>query len=496
MLTYKEFINESLELILESDVSFSESFTNILNRINHPLANKILDLHKKDLPVANNFFDLVKDDNSKVSFIQDRKAQQILSGENKYVNFIGGNSGWLRHSVSNSKIFDLLGYKPEGTAFRPNSVQLGEVVSEYKSPRSRKTYQYVKFDNGEGVYNIEKLQKVDPNIIPMYTKGRQDMNVGRAMRALLITAKIDFTNKELEDFVNYFKSTVDLFGGRFSKFYLVSGEKIRYWYHLDNYLELMGSLGSSCMRYDESQEYLDIYVANPEVCNLLILKEGDKIVARALIWTLNDGKKFMDRVYYINESDLNLFREYAKKNGWYAKYINGSSADSSVFDPGGTRTSISYMLVNVKHSEYDYYPYMDTLKYFNPGERTLSINKNSETYELEDTDGSYTYCEYCNGSAKVECRYCDGNGELDCDDCDGSGELDCDTCAGSGEIDCDTCAGDGVIDGEECSDCNGSGMNKCNDCLRGKVECGTCDGSGEEECSNCDGFGEVDCSNC
>ena len=518
MLKFKEFINESFDLILESDVYFSENFINILKKIKHPIAQHVLSLHNKDIPVTNNFFDLVKDDNSKVSFMQDRKAQQILSSNKKYVTFIGGNSGWLRHSQSNQNIFDILGYKPEGTAFRPNSVQVGEVINEYNSSKSGKTYQYVKFENGEGVYNIEKLKSVDPSLIPMSTKGRQDINVGRAIRALLTTAKIEFTTKELEDFVNDFKSTVDIYGGKFANFDLVKGEEIRYWYHEDNYLKLDGTLGSSCMRYNKCQEYLDIYVMNPEVCSLLILKEDNKLIGRALVWTLKDGKKFMDRVYFINDSDLNLFKEYAKSNEIYAKYYNGSSSDSDAYDFDGNRVSLT-IVVNVKDGSYEYYPYMDTLKYFNTSKYILSVNNSgSDTYTLEDTDGGYSYCEECNNTGQVECSECDGHGEVDCNecsgsgkeecsDCDGEGENECHRCDGEGEIDCSNCDGEGEIDGEdceyctngkeECSDCSGEGNIKCSDCRgKGEIDCSDCDGDGKIECYSCDGSGERECREC
>jgi hypothetical protein len=41
-----------------------------------------------------------------------------------------------------------------------------------------------------------------------------------------------------------------------------------------------------------------------------------------------NGKQFVDRIYTINDSDVQLFRDYSKENGWYAKYHN-SSSDSS-----------------------------------------------------------------------------------------------------------------------------------------------------------------------
>jgi len=83
---YLEFINESLELLLESDVVYSDKFRLAIKKIsdNQPgsmIAKKLLDLENKDLDVRSNYFDILRDKNDKVSFIPDRKAQEILSDE-------------------------------------------------------------------------------------------------------------------------------------------------------------------------------------------------------------------------------------------------------------------------------------------------------------------------------------------------------------------------------------------------------------------------------
>lgn len=483
MLTFNEFINESLKLILESNVSFSDKFINILKNIKHPIAEKILDLHNSDLPVTNNFFEINPKDNSKVFFIPDRKAQQIISKEGKYVTFTGSNGGWLRHSINNKRIFDELGYKPEGTAYVPNSVEIGEVLNKYKSSTSGKMYYYVKFNNGSGVYNIEKLKEITDISKKLFSMAKQELNVGRAMRALLTSAKVEFTNKELEDFVNEYKSSLDLYGGIFSDFELVTGDEIKHWYLVDNYAKNHGTLGSSCMRYSESQDYFDIYTENPDVCSLLILKDKDnpnKIIARALLWTTREGNKFLDRIYTINDSDVNIFKEYAKTNGWYSKFINNSTSSNYVDLPDGSGRNTINLTVDVRHSSYGQYPYLDTLKYFSTESNSLSTQNSGGAYLLEDTEGGYVFCEYC-----------DGRGEVDCGDCNGDGEVDCYVCSGNGTEGCYNCDGSGEItDSDEklipCPACDGDG----------EVECSECGGLSTEDCSNCGGSGLSDCYDC
>ena len=114
---------------------------------------------------------------------------------------------------------------------------------------------------------------------------------------------------------------------RFQYFETITGDDIAYWYNYSNYKERSGTLGSSCMSNVEDY-YFDIYTSNPDTCSLVILKsqeDDSKIVGRALLWTLTSGKKFMDRIYTIKDSDVQLFRDWAKENGWYSKYYNNSS---------------------------------------------------------------------------------------------------------------------------------------------------------------------------
>ena len=65
-----------------------------------------------------------------------------------------------------------------------------------------------------------------------------------------------------------------------------------------------------CLIRIRCQKYLDIYVMNPEVCRLLILKDEeneDKIRARALVWKLDDDSFFMDRIYYTEQHEIDIF---------------------------------------------------------------------------------------------------------------------------------------------------------------------------------------------
>jgi hypothetical protein len=270
------------------------------------------------------------------------------------------------------------------------------------------------------------------------------------------------------------------------------------------------------------KNFFDIYMENPDTCKLLILKDesGEKIKGRALVWKLQspEGVTFVDRVYTHNDSDVELFREYTKSQGWYYKPRNDSNDSSDMISPTGEKVNMGALVVKVRKGDYDSYPYVDTIKHFNSRLGTLSTNGSGNTICLEDTDGGNNECEYCHGSGEVECYDCEGSGQHECSECDGNGRVDCNECdegkvscnecGASGEIDCGTCDGSGSDgDGEECSDCegkgktpcgycDGDGTKKCEDCDRGTIECGDCNGRGEYECGNCDGSGVTSCPEC
>lgn len=516
MLKYLEFINESLELVLESDVVFSDKFRKVISKIDHPFSKMILDSENKDYPVQSNYFDIQMDKNDMVSFIPDRKAQEILGDARELVRY-NGNGGWLKHSDSNKKIFDIIGYIPiNDEPYKPNSTETGEVIKKVVSEESGNTYALVKFDNGETVINTNKLTTIDDRYNKVWSNNRQEVKVGRAMRSLLKAAGHDkFLTRDIEEFVNLYKASIDKLNDKFSYFDVVKGDDISYWYYYPQYLQRSGTLGNSCMS-DVPSHYLDIYTKNPNNISLVILKSPDfpeKIVGRAILWKLNDGKMFMDRIYTINDSDVQLFRDYAKDNKWYSKCRNNSCDSSDSFSPDGDTVNLD-LSVNLENYNLSKFPYLDTLKYFYPKTGEISNIEGNGCYILEDTGGDWSNmeCETCGGNGRIscdecggdgyfECSECDGGGEIECDECDGNGEIECGECDGRGEIECGECDGSGEIttdDGEiECYDCNGRGVITCGNCDGScTITCGNCDGRGRVDCDACDGRGRVDCEYC
>lgn len=213
-----------------------------------------------------------------------------------------------------------------------------------------------------------------------WSKGRTEIKIGRwVTRIFTEVHKSELPASKVEEFVNLYKATID--GGDLKNFELVSGEDIRKWYHENNYLQRKGQLGNSCMRYHGCQEFLDIYVKNPEVCQLLILKSDenkDKITGRALVWKLSDGEYYMDRVYTINDSDRLLFQDYVRFNKIKNSYDG---------------TTESELKVQLGDHIYEKYPYMDTFVVYNPSTKILRDDEElwpGQGYiRMQSTDGSF-----------------------------------------------------------------------------------------------------------
>ena len=257
--------------------------------------------------------------------------------------------------------------------------------------------------------DLEKLSAKKHNLIKnskFWTTGRTPQyGIGRWVRHIFNDVRqTPIKNEDLESFVNAYKSTYDKINKGSENFEIVKGEDIRYWYLEDRYEEVKGQLGNSCMRYQRCQKYLDIYVENPEVCSLLILKgkTPDKIIGRALIWTLSDGKKIMDRIYTINDSDRLLFEAYAKENG----ILRGARNVDAI---------------KVKKGRYDYYPYMDTFTCYDYEKGILSSGIDGDAEDilgLQNTDGTAS-----DNSGRVwseyHGEYIDEDDARYCDDVDG-----------------------------------------------------------------------------
>lgn len=405
ILNYTDFIieNHNYNLILESDIKYSEDVKNILKNIDNKIADQLLKMEDNDYGTKINYFDL-SDNEGYLSFSTENFIDKLKEEEEntEFVMFRGRNGGWLKHKDVNNFLFNELNYTPEGDPYQPQPDEVGEVVDKAVSEESGKTWLYVIFSGNKskkGVYNENKIEYIDKNVFIWGDESRQQMKIGKTIKKLLDKVNFNYDENDITEFTNLFKSAIKQKIYKFKFFEVVNGSDIAEYYDVNNYYDSdSGELGNSCMK-SVDDEFFDIYVLNPQKVSLAILKHPErssKITGRALVWKLDSGEFFMDRIYTAYESDVYLFKEFAKYKKWNVKAINDSSIPESVISPTGDIKPISNIQVSIEDHDYYYYPYMDSLKYYSPEKnvlttRNLSNQGYDQTILLEETEGSYIY---------------------------------------------------------------------------------------------------------
>jgi hypothetical protein len=535
LFRYTEYITESkLELLLEANMIFSKDFLATLFNLKNPIAEKILKLYKTDVDVDTNYIDLSDKENF-VSFKSDKKSKNscvIVNIGTSYTelskrlfpsfaklleqpNIKNGYISWWELLPRNQKatIIDEIKTDSYNGQEIPNTLK-------YYIGTGRKIY-HIRFNlNGENIDLIiedQGLQIGEKTVTP------QEVRVGSLIQSLLKKSGQEVNPSELEDFVIKFNNAVKSKRENiFKDFKIVKDEDIRKYYLYESYESDNHTLGGSCMRYEKCQKYLDIYVKNPNQVSMVILfseKDPEKIRGRALLWTdvkyglrdlvfpkpgakkettEYDGKPFMDRIYVNNSQDEELFKEFAKKNGFI--YKKNQDFSKIGFLLNGEETRIERLDVKLDYNSFEYYPYIDTLANYTP--HNSNLNNYSGEYTLNETDGTNGEeegCETCGGEEYIDCSRCGGGGEINCWKCDGDGETECENCRGGGQETCSMCDGSGRgEDGEsECENCSGDGDVTCGDCEgSGNITCSRCDGNADIECPECEGNGRERCPDC
>ena len=405
ILKYKDYISEKAvyELLLESKVVYSKKFINLLNKMKaNKLATELLNLYSKDVDgVTQNYIDIT-DLKDAVSFTPDRKVQELT--KDKPDTWKITNSGrYLTTSDRNDKLFEALGYdKAKYGCWNPDTGAVGLILAETVSRTSGKIYVMFKEYEGEriGVVNKEAMEPTEAEDQRIWSTSRNNIKIGRLVRAILTASKIPFTDSEIEQFTNQYKATYDFAKDALKQFDIVQGDKIAYWYDEENYVDGGGSLNNSCMA-SVGSDYFDIYTQNPQVSLVILYGDGgsiesekytdDRIKGRAILWDAKlDGQpvKFMDRIYTSQDADVELFKQFAEKNGWWFKKRQSMEPNEDFTD--GNSSKKGKIKVNLDDTDFEYYPYCDTVCYIDTNTGIASNKWWSDSNKiLRDTGGSY-----------------------------------------------------------------------------------------------------------
>ena len=407
ILKYEDYISEKAvyELLLESKVVYSKKFINLLNKMKaNKLATQLLNLYSKDVDgVTQNYIDIT-DLKDAVSFTPDRKVQELT--KDKPDTWKITNSGrYLTTSDRNDKLFEALGYdKAKYGCWNPDTGAVGLILSETVSRTSGKIYVMFKEYEGEriGVVNKEAMEPTEAEDQRIWSTSRNNIKIGRLVRAILTASKIPFTDSEIEQFTNQYKATYDFAKDALKQFDIVQGDKIAYWYDEENYVSGGGSLNNSCMA-SVGSDYFDIYTQNPQVSLVILYGDGgsiesekytdDRIKGRAILWDAKlDGQpvKFMDRIYTSQDADVELFKQFAEKNGWWFKKRQSMEPNEDFTD--GNSSKKGTIEVKLDDADFSEYPYCDTICYID-SDTGMASNKywDDSNRMLRDTGGSYEY---------------------------------------------------------------------------------------------------------
>lgn len=378
-------------------IKYSEQFTLVLSRISYnKIAQSILNLRLTN--PTDYLYDYIDttDGNSIVSFTPAIKVKSILESLPKTTTVLETRN--LTYSNSNNHIFEMLGYDKNSQEYWiPEPGTTGTMLRECVSQTSGKTYVLFKCDNTGrlSVINKTALKTSIQNEI-LFKTNRNNIKIGR-LASNMLKGVVEFTPKEIEEFVNLYKSSYDFTNNSGVQFKIVSGKDIAKWYKKINYKEGGGVLNNSCM-CEKPEEFFQVYTENKN-CSMIILHTddgqlkdneytSDKIKGRALLWdTVIDGEpvKFMDRVYTVNDSDVKLFEEWARENGWWYK-AQQSMYPSTPLTNGEITKEVSVLVqldIEPKH-----YPYMDTMCFFVDGYLTNDGSK-KHSKEFRTTHGGY-----------------------------------------------------------------------------------------------------------
>lgn len=375
---YNDFIIESKieDVLNEGLLAYSKKFSDILNYISDDkIANTLLKVSSEECDVNLNYITISKDIGS-VRFIQDNRLDTkdlVFRLTNHYRFLKEGYDTLIKSGFSINGLQD--GYNRMANRFR--------LIDSKKF--DKKTVYHIQFIQDESkfavVYSfdddtdtlLEVVDDVDDS------KGT-DIKVGRLVGKILTSLKIPYTSENIEIFVNKYISASHISKNIFDNFSIVSGEELRDSYLYSNYYDSpkarSSQLWKSCMSYSYCQRYLDIYVKNPSKVSLLVFKnEEGKILGRTLLWNLDDKTLYMDRIYTVSDSYNYTFEEWGTQNGYELHRLYQDE-----------------FTVTIESDDYEPYPYMDTLQYYNVDSGILSSDADildGDYICLTETDGSY-----------------------------------------------------------------------------------------------------------
>jgi hypothetical protein len=202
-------------------------------------------------------------------------------------------------------------------------------------------------------------------------KQRYHTSVGKIVRRLFGDT---YSDRDITAFAEAYATLITVSNPLYD-FSIIEGDAIKDAYYYENYVAQTGSLGNSCMRHRQCQQYFDIYTKFPDKVKMAVLKRGNKIAARSIMWNIN-GKFMFDRIYFTTNETQNLLKNTLEAAGYSTLYCVGGLYSMEMDLDGITK-----------------FPYLDTLCNYDVARKVLTNGPiDGLRYELRNTSGdAYHY---------------------------------------------------------------------------------------------------------
>lgn len=223
--------------------------------------------------------------------------------------------------------------------------------------------------------------------------GRQIMKMGRGVRTIFNSTPYTcpYNENEMTKITEKLISMFN-FNGRIIQ---VNGpEQVKYYYG-GNYADYnTGTLGASCMRYDQCSEYVQVLADNDSVEMVVALDKDDKVIGRANLYhdttfrSRGESQQisFLDRIYGLPIT-INAIKAYAQEKGYVTKLEQSySNAEDVVFPNGETKNGYLQKVMALNGNSTIIY--MDTFKYGTIINDCITMNTSDGDLELTGTDGN------------------------------------------------------------------------------------------------------------
>lgn len=328
--------------------------------------------------------------------LNDTEITQRITAKNFRIKLEGQNTNTRLEHVRVSADFELnnTDFIPVNALLLdvPNNAELFIYTNDGPHITGRFTDKKLTINIPNTYTTISNLKfKLTQRLFPKVWIGkiRYHSTVGKLIRKLFGQ---EFTDKEISDFTDAYRefTMIGIPGYSYEE---VTGENIRANYHYTNYVSANGTLGRSCMRQTEKQNFFKLYEES-DCCRLATLYFHKKVAARCLLWT-NENGTFRDRIYSVDEPSNAILKNLTNK---YPDLYNDASLRDNLFP-------VCAELVK----SLDKAPYMDSLYFYDFDKNGLTGASVSNNYwKFQDQFGqiyrhnSKATCPHCGETQETE----------------------------------------------------------------------------------------------